>query len=234
VTDQICMQNESNSMLFCPPLAPLRLGREQFIVIGRTPRCDMTLRHEDVSRRHAEIGFENDRFIVRDLGSTNGTYLNGKEIAGTEVLSPGDRIEVGPQIITFCEIESAGDGDESTPDGDQTIIAMRTPSQTNAFAGDLSQIPPFAVLQVLEMGGKSGVLEISTGNTLCKIWFLDGAPIHAESASQRGFDAAVLVVNAETGTFHFDPCPVSREVTIQCTVPQLLLEACRQLDEAKA
>lgn len=220
------MRNDRDSMLFSPPLAPIRLDREHFIVVGRQAQCDLTLRHDDVSRRHAEIGFEDDRFIVRDLGSTNGTYLNGKEIGGTEPLSSGDRIEVGPQIITFCEL--ASEGMASSPDRDETIIATRS---SNAFAGDLSQIPPFAVIQVLEMGRKSGVLEINNAGISCRLWFRDGIPIHAESAKQRGFDAALSVVNADTGSFRFNPEAVTRESTIECTVTQLLLECCRQQDE---
>ena len=225
------MQKERNIMIFSPPLAPIRLHQEQFIVIGRQAQCDLTLRHEDVSRRHAEIGFEEGRYIVRDLGSTNGTFLNGKEIERAEPLSPGDRIEVGPQVITFCAIEGDDLAEATTPDSDQTIIAMRPAGQANAFAGDLSEIPPFAIMQMLEMGGKSGVLEINTGGSIYRIWFRDGAPIHAESPKQQGFDAALAVVAAENGSFQFDPQPVTRESTIDCTVPQLLLEGCRRLDE---
>jgi hypothetical protein len=225
------MQIESNIMLFSPPLAPIRLDTENFITIGRQAQCDLTLRHEDVSRRHSEIGFEEGRYIVRDLGSTNGTFLNGKEIVGTEPLSPGDRVEIGAQMITFCEIASDGPGMADTPDANQTIIAPRLESPSNAFAGDLSQIPTFAVMQVLEMGNKSGILEINTGEIQCKIWFRDGAPIHAESPGIEGFDAAVTVADAETGTFHFAPTAITRDATIECTVPQLLLESCRRTDE---
>ncbi len=226
------MQNERNTMLFLPPLAPIRLGREHFIVIGRQAQCDLTLRHDDVSRRHAEIGFEGGDFIVRDLGSTNGTFVNGKEIGGTRALCAGDRIEVGPQVITFCEIDDEGVSEENAPDADQTIIAMRPVGQGSALSGDLAQIPPFAVMQVLEMGTKSGVLEITSEGQQCRIWFLEGAPIHAESRRQQGFDAALSVVNAATGRFHFEPEDTrSCERTIDCSVPQLLLEGCRRLDE---
>jgi hypothetical protein len=84
------------------------------------------------------------------------------------------------------------------------------------------------------MGNKSGVLAIDADDTVCRIWFRDGAPVHAESAKQQGFDAAVSAVNVERGRFHFDPGTVDRESTISCSVPQLLLEACRQLDEENA
>jgi len=228
------MPNDRSVMLFSPPLAPILLDTEQFVVVGRQGRCELTLRHEDVSRRHAEIGFEEGRFVVRDLGSTNGTFLNGKEISGTNPLSPGDRVEIGSQIITFCEIDSDSVAAANTPDGDQTIIATRPVTGAKAFAGDLAQIPPFAVMQMLEMGGKSGVLHLDTADEPCKIWFRDGAPIHAESARQQGFDAALAVVNAETGSFHFDPQDFTQDSTIECSVTQLLMESCRRLDEESA
>ena len=225
------MQSDHSALLFCPPMAPVKLSTERAAIIGRQSICDLAIRQEDISRRHTEVRFEDGAFVVRDLGSTNGTFLNGREISGSEPLSPGDRIEIGSCTITFCQIESTGlPGMGEAPDADRTIIAERLPLR-EAFSGDLAQIPPFALIQMLEMGGKSGILALDAAGEECNIWFRDGQPIHAETQKLVGFDAALSVVNADSGSFRFDPQPVTREPTIACTVTELLLEGCRRADE---
>jgi hypothetical protein len=220
-------------MLFSPPLPPIALDTEQPVVIGRQADCDLPLKHHDVSRRHSEVSFEQGHYVLRDLGSTNGTFLNGKEITTPSVLSPGDRIEMGSRIVTFCELDADMVDASQNADPAQTIISDRF-SVNETLAGDLSQIPPSAVLQVLEMGRKSGILEINAEELSCKLWIQDGMPVHAKSNKQSGFDAALGVVNLEVGRFRFDAQTVSVDATIACTVTELLLEGCRLLDESRA
>ncbi|MGH9044676.1 MAG: FhaA domain-containing protein [Acidimicrobiales bacterium] len=70
------------------------------LVIGRTPDCDVVLSDPNVSRRHAEIIRVNDAFFLRDLGSTNGTKLNGGPIR-EGYLNTGDNITVGSTTLVF-------------------------------------------------------------------------------------------------------------------------------------
>jgi pSer/pThr/pTyr-binding forkhead associated (FHA) protein len=226
------MQANRSAMIFSPPLAPVRLDPYKPAYMGRQAQCDLPLRHEDISRRHSEIRFEDGRFVLRDLGSTNGTFLNGEEIHGASPLSAGDKIEVGCCVVTFCEIDPGLENLGEDPDGAQTVVAERFAPPTEAFTGSLSEIPPFAVLQVLELGAKSGILEIRTDGSRCKIWFRQGAPIHAKTEKLVGFDAAISVVSAEVGSFSFEPQFVTEESTIECSVTELLLEGCRLADEA--
>jgi DNA-binding SARP family transcriptional activator len=71
-------------------------------VIGRHPECDVVLDDPDVSRRHAEIaaGLEPGH-LLRDLGSTNGTALNGHDVVQPTALQPGDRIELGAVVLRY-------------------------------------------------------------------------------------------------------------------------------------
>jgi len=70
-------------------------------VIGRDRECDLRLGSVKVSKRHAAIERRDDRIVLRDLGSTNGTVLNGRLIRNQEVvLNHGDRIQIGLIIAT--------------------------------------------------------------------------------------------------------------------------------------
>jgi hypothetical protein len=70
-------------------------------VIGRSRGCDIVLEDPGVSRRHAEIRPAQDGWMIRDLGSTNGVYLNRSPIDGPMELRSGDHIELGETEIVF-------------------------------------------------------------------------------------------------------------------------------------
>ena len=63
-------------------------------VIGRGSDCDIMLPERQVSRHHVKILHENDRYILHDLGSKNGTHLNGEKFTGTVTLQDGDEIQI--------------------------------------------------------------------------------------------------------------------------------------------
>ncbi len=69
--------------------------------LGRSRQCDVVLEDPNVSRQHAEIRPRGGSWVLSDLGSTNGSCLNGRRIEGSEVLKAGDEIEVGTSVITF-------------------------------------------------------------------------------------------------------------------------------------
>jgi pSer/pThr/pTyr-binding forkhead associated (FHA) protein len=165
-------------------------------------------------------------FVVRDLGSTNGTYVNGERVAERQ-LTPGDRVQIGSNTITFCHVTSALEGEGGE---DQTLLAER-PTVSESFQGDLAEIPPFAVLQVLELGRKSGVLHIETPEGPGRLWLFEGAPIHAETKSRVGFEAALAIADTSAGRFAFEAGGEVPNPTIEASVTELLLEASRLQDE---
>jgi hypothetical protein len=111
-------------------------------------------------------------------------------------------------------------------------MVVLDPVPAECFRGDLREIPPFAVLQTLEMGRKTGLLRIDSELGPGRLWLGDGAPIHAETQSLRGFEAAIEIVGATSGSFTFEPGSIAAERTIDARVTDLLLEAARRLDEA--
>ncbi|HYD42266.1 MAG TPA: GGDEF domain-containing protein [Anaeromyxobacter sp.] len=82
------------------PAAGARVALEREVVIGRDPRCELPIGAADVSRRHARIVPDADGHKVVDLGSTNGTWVNGHPIT-TRKLVPGDRIELGSCVLRY-------------------------------------------------------------------------------------------------------------------------------------
>lgn len=77
-----------------------RLVIETPVTIGRLPGCDVVVDDPQVSRRHVEVQRADDGFVVRDLGSLNGTTLNGQPVREA-VLADGDVIGVGGTEIVF-------------------------------------------------------------------------------------------------------------------------------------
>jgi hypothetical protein len=69
------------------------IDRDEF-VIGRGSECDVMLPERQVSRQHVKILHENGRYQLQDLGSKNGTHLNGKQVTGTVPLQDGDEIQI--------------------------------------------------------------------------------------------------------------------------------------------
>jgi pSer/pThr/pTyr-binding forkhead associated (FHA) protein len=65
-------------------------------LIGRGPDCHLRPKSEAISRRHAMIFAQEGKILIRDLGSRNGTYVNGDKIAEERVLQSGDRLQFGP------------------------------------------------------------------------------------------------------------------------------------------
>lgn len=77
------------------------------VVIGRGGGCDVILPERPVSRRHAEIRREGNRYLLRDLGSKNGTCLNGQEIDGPVPLQDGDEIQIALRVkLLFVGVDA--------------------------------------------------------------------------------------------------------------------------------
>jgi hypothetical protein len=73
-------------------------GAQRELLVGRAPRCDITLADQTVSRRHARLLFRDGEWIVQDLRSRNGVTLNGARV-GRSRLRPGDRLGLGLQRL---------------------------------------------------------------------------------------------------------------------------------------
>ena len=64
------------------------------LTLGRSSACELVFSDDTVSRRHAQLRVEDGRWMLRDLGSSNGTFVNGRRVLEAEVAA-GDEIELG-------------------------------------------------------------------------------------------------------------------------------------------
>lgn len=71
-------------------------------VMGRDGTCDYVIEDETVSRQHARVRLEGGKYIIFDLGSGNGTYLNGDKVQRAE-LQDGDVVKIGESLVLFKE-----------------------------------------------------------------------------------------------------------------------------------
>jgi pSer/pThr/pTyr-binding forkhead associated (FHA) protein len=97
---------------------PLRPGKT---LIGRVADCDLVLNDAGTSRRQAELDCDQKgRLVLRDLGTTNGTWVNGRRVQVRE-LTDGDRVQFGSQTVYTVRTGGGGRGngkakpDEDTP-----------------------------------------------------------------------------------------------------------------------
>ena len=81
------------------------------IIIGRDPNSDVLINDAEISRHHATIKFLPEGFVIEDLGSTNGTVINGQRLMGPHVLHPGEIINLGEHISLVFDRQVSFDPD---------------------------------------------------------------------------------------------------------------------------
>lgn len=100
--------------------------------IGRHDDCLIRIRSSQVSRRHCELHLDMDKLIIRDLGSSNGTFVNGKRVLGQQALKAGDVLTVGGVTL---KIDRAQD----------SLQAPESPATTGPKPGDTAEVDAIAI-----------------------------------------------------------------------------------------
>jgi len=218
---------------------PLEEGCE--LLIGRLREAGLVLPEELTSRRHARIIWEAEVPVVEDLGSTNGTFVNGERVRRRRLVV-GDRILVGGNILKLVTESRLVPSDADTIPGLERISETPVPRRQSAMQGRLEEVGLADVLQLCATTRKSGVLEVRRGAERAVIHLGSGRVTRAAIEGREELaplDVFVELVQWATGSFELDlpstqasaaepPGPLLDE-----PVEALLMDALRRLDEKR-
>ena len=214
---------------------PLKNDKE--IVIGRSSELDMVLVEDMVSRKHAKIVIQAGKVTIADLGSTNGTFVNGEKIKQAR-LKEGDRILIGTSILKLVGQEAGAKqlDDKEIKDRMEQVAAQK-PKSSGAMSGRIEEVPLPDLLQLFQTSKKNGVLIVNNGQSEGRIFLRGGKVYYAvidndhELGPQKSF---YRLITWDKGSFELGP-PDGQEFMIELeeSTEALLMEALRQLDELR-
>ena len=81
---------------------------KNLITIGRAKDNDIVIADGGVSRYHARLHWRGDHWVLEDLGSSNGTFVDGRRINGPVVLGPGGQVGLGPDVVLGMQVGAPG------------------------------------------------------------------------------------------------------------------------------
>lgn len=217
---------------------PISEGQE--IIIGRSSELDMVLVEEMVSRRHARIQLQDGVITIEDLGSTNGTFVNGEKIQkGT--LREGDRILIGTSIlkvVTTADTSTRRESLEAQAARASQRRGNRPSDDAPRMSGNLEEIPLPDLLQLFGTSRKNGVLVLRSGDRQGRIFLRDGL-IRFARIDGRGeigaLKAIYRMLDWRQGVFELEPPdPQEFEHPVDASPQEVLMEGFRQQDELSA
>ncbi len=216
---------------------PLEEGKE--IVVGRSSDLDMVLVEEMVSRRHARILMKEGAITIQDLGSTNGTFVNGEKIRRAN-LREGDRVLIGTSILKVVTVNPKLPKAPS-PTALEAASVKRGAQRRGRgeegprMSGDLQEIPLPDLMQLFGSARKTGVLVLRAENRTGRVYLEQGLIKHAELEGQpeiAPLKAFFRMLALTEGLFELNPAE-QRTFTnpLDASVQEALMEGFRQLDE---
>ncbi|HTP28822.1 MAG TPA: FHA domain-containing protein [Anaeromyxobacteraceae bacterium] len=200
------------------------------LLVGRQPGLDLVLADELVSRRHARFFFEEGTFVLEDLGSTNGTFLNGTRVSRSRVAA-GDRILLGASLVKVVPHNAV----PKVPEKPSEPGPRSAPSQS-AMEGRLEEVPLRELLQFLSSARRTGALTLRNAAHTAEVHFeggrltscvIDGATaVSTRKSFQRllSFESGHFEVNSTTAA-PGGPAPLPEPMEL------LVAEGLRQAQE---
>lgn len=120
-------------------------------VIGRQRGCTVRIPSAEISRRHCALRTEDGYLTVQDLGSVNGTFLNGMRVVNREAVRPGDHLEIGP-VRFVVEYELTADALDRLSQfaAPAFVEAVEEPEQVLDVAQVVEESPSLEPLELVE------------------------------------------------------------------------------------
>jgi hypothetical protein len=225
-------------------VVPLEVGRA--LVIGRQADADLVVGDELVSRQHARLDFDGDELVIEDLGSTNGTYLNGARVVTRAIVSEDDRILLGGTIIKVMarDVRAVLAGATATAPMLPRVETTPPPvageaRRTSGMQGRLEEVPLPDLLQLFGTSRKSGVLVLQHEGHTAELRLDKGRVVSCVLDGRGdlpGDKTFYRLVDWTTGSFELGPAPASAAPVAQGLgqpMEALLMEGMRQHDELK-
>jgi hypothetical protein len=183
------------------------------VAIGRHDSNDLCFNSRNVSNYHAEILNEAEGLVLRDLGSTNGTYVNEERVRRRK-LGHGDRIRIGNNEITVKLAN--GNGAQATP-------PARIVGQQGVFRRGSGENGGMTLRQLLlnlcRQGQSMKLLLARTKQDEIAVYIHDGKIVLAESGKARAEKALYRAFEWHQGNFRVEPFPANDSVPRIMTVP---------------
>jgi pSer/pThr/pTyr-binding forkhead associated (FHA) protein len=214
---------------------PLRLEEGACYRIGRDKATDIPLPSTHVSRLHAEITWEKGHWVIGDLGSRNGTFVNGERVF-KRALREGDKIAIGHFEIVYRELSKTELETARGRKGTNAAETLKLSRDAIGFFGDVKKLSVVEVVQLLSQNRKTGTLTIyeEKGTPECRLDFVEGAIVHAEFGLLAGEGAVQPVLRTRAGKFAFVPKKEQpAKMTIQTPTATLLLKAALEAKPAQ-
>lgn len=203
------------------------------IVVGRESDLDIVLQEDMVSRKHAKLIALGDEIQITDLGSTNGTFVNGQKVKRARI-GEGDRVLVGTSLMKVVRAEATVEA----PMPHASTPAPHVTRRPAAMQGRLEEVPLPDLLQLLAASRKTGMLAVEAGQSEGHVHFADGkvtgCTLTASPAlsPQKAFGRLLAL---ERGAFELRPAePPPATAALEAPLEGLLMEGLRQLDEWRA
>jgi pSer/pThr/pTyr-binding forkhead associated (FHA) protein len=215
---------------------PLELDRE--ILIGRGSDLDMVLVEDMVSRRHARITSYGGDIFIEDMGSTNGTFVNGEKISKVR-LKEGDRILVGTSIIKLVANDTSYDTEQvaELPENAYQPVARHTAStMTGLISGKIDEVPLPDLLQLFSTSRKTGILIIHSHRE-GRVYLREGRAVYATISDEPEISpekAFFRLLWWRHGTFVLEPWDENVDFVhpeLEASTEAMMMEGMRQLDE---
>lgn len=201
------------SHLLVPPFGaplPLPAVAGKAVVIGRDEACEIRIASPTVSRRHAEIRFRGTppRAYLTDLGTMNGTRLNGAKVKGERTLTSEDVLRLGDVTAIYRVVKSGAPIDEEEPKPRDEALDLTLPlgvekRSLNGLTGDARLLPLDGLLGRLTIVRASGRLELDVDGTSGHLVMKDGSIVEAGFGGRDGNVAIRAIAALRRGRFQF-------------------------------